>query len=143
MADRYARALPICHSVIRSWHRHGDDPAQLLEWLPCGTPAFRSATAPKLSFSPSADVDGGVAMARAFHADVERLVRPRLAAGEPVFATCVLSCWDWKRGPLQHLGQLVATKPDHVVLVTPTQLSALARQSKRPEKPPTEHPAPR
>ena len=130
LADRYARALPFCHSMINSWHRRGDDSDQLHETLPCGTPAFWSGTPGTLTFEPPAEKDGGKAMARAFYGDLDLLVGRRLADGDPVLVSSVLSCWEWKKESLQ---QLVAQKPQHVVFVTPTQLAALAKQV--PHKP--------
>lgn len=130
LADRYARALPFCHSIVNSWNRPDDDPDRLSQKLPSGTPAFWSSTPASLTFAPPADKDGGAAMARAFYGDLDTLVGRQLSDDEPVFVTSVLSCWEWKKEPLQHL---VAQKPDHVVFVTPAQLAALAKQA--PAKP--------
>lgn len=131
LADRYARALPFCHSIINSWNRRGDDPEGLVERLPSGKPAFWSSTPGTLTFHPPATEDGGAAMARAFYTDLDLLVGRKLAAGEPVLVSSVISCWEWKKEPLR---QLVAQKPDHVVFVTPTQLAALAKRvPKKPE----------
>ena len=128
LADRYARGLPFCHSIINSWNRRSDDPDALVEQLPCGMPAFWSSTPATLRFDPPADKDGGAAMARAFYGDLDVLVGRRLADREPVFVSSLLSCWEWKKEPLK---QLVAQKPDHVVFVTPAQLAALAKQAPR------------
>ena len=125
LADRYARALPFCHSIINSWTRRSDDPDALVEQLPSGMPAFWSSTPGALRFDPPADQDGGAAMARAFYGDLDGVVARRLADGEPVFVSSLLSCWEWKKKPL---AQLLAQKPDHVVFVTPAQLAALAKQ---------------
>lgn len=130
LAERYARGLPFCHSVITAWHRRDDDPGRLVTALPAGIPAFWSSTPGRLDFEPA--VDGGVAMAKAFYTDLDKLVSARLAAGAPAFACSVLSCWDWKKEPLR---QLAVQKPAHVVFVTPAQLAAVVAAAGRTPSP--------
>ena len=109
---RYAKALPFCHSIFADMGRYSKRSgiANLTYSLPGGMPVFRAVTSWRYGKE-----------------GFWREVREQVGDQRPAFVNGFVHCWTFS---MDDLARVYEERGSDIVLVTPSQLAALYRQSK-------------